>query len=1154
MPSMSDNVPGYVSTRYTGRATADDERQVNRSSKQAQEDRDRRDVFRRHVSIYVLILILFLLLVGGWLFAALYADDETSDMKHQLRREIDRDFASVNATLELDFEQLNATIAALGGVYVGNNVPATTLGNPNSLYIRNGTNTIYYKTSNTSWSLVLNATGAAPVCIYNILPGVTFAGPWNSSLVYLNGTIVIYNNFLYISEVNNTNIVPSMNSTIWSILYSNITGAKGDNGTQGIQGPPGQPLVFEGTWNNVTMYGNGQVVIYNNSLYIGLTNNTNDPPSSDPSAWTLFLVNATGPKGDKGDTGPIGLPGTSLLFDGAWNATTNYTTGDLVSYGNDIYISMIVNNYNNTPGLNVSIWYPVVMNITGLPGMNGVNGTNGTGFVFYGVWSSVPTYPSGSTVFFNGSLYMSNSSSTNDEPDTSPAIWTNIWSPTPGQQGQPGFNGTIGPMGISLNFQGNWSAVTNYTLNSLVIQNGTAFLAITPNQNVMPGTNSSDWAQFSFCIQGNTGQTGANGTAGAGVEFEGFWSGSQPYVQSNIVLYNNSMFIAYNASTGLDPLDNPSRWALVSTCFQGAMGTNGTNGFDGLNGTSVMFFGNWSSVATYPAGGLVYYNGSLFITAMSNTDVVPPANGSVWTMVGGSITGATGDPGNPGTNGTNGSSALFGGYWNATALYSGSTFIISNNSLYVSWVSNTNVLPGSNSSVWALIASNLTGPQGIQGPVGPSGLNATTTVVYDSTWASNITYAVGNFVLFNQSVYVASMPNTGITPSTNASVWDFVFGPVVGQTGNPGTNGTNGLDGISMLFVGTWNTSFTYQQSEIVIYNMQLWIAITNNTNVVPSSDPATWAEVQSIVGTPGTNGTDGTSMAYEGPWSNSTTYLNSNVVVYNNVLYISSGNNTNTQPDTNNSTWTSFCPTINCTAGAQGPNGTQGTSVGANTDRIVIGGTQVSFSTVGIVPYQLVGTGAYNSGPTDPTHGGRWGPNPLFANETSGLVNMKSELTEVYLFRGNTTTENYLRVDVVGTPVGGGVPTTFTICTTGGILFTTANDTIPSVCGSVFWDVFYQFNFVMQPTLTGSNFTCASTQVGTFYLPGQAQLSNIGVPNTFTQQTTTIDLTQYFYFQYTGANFVSSDPSGCCISMGVCTVGYGMGTSTEEYMQGSAN
>jgi hypothetical protein len=72
-------------------------------------------------------------------------------------------------------------------------------------------------------------------------------------------------------------------------------------------------------------------------------------------------------------TGPInygGVPGPALNFVGAWNSSTVYQTGQTVTFGNIVYISLQNPNLNNNPAATPTFWSRVITpaSLTALPG------------------------------------------------------------------------------------------------------------------------------------------------------------------------------------------------------------------------------------------------------------------------------------------------------------------------------------------------------------------------------------------------------------------------------------------------------------------------------------------------------------------------------------------------------------------------------------------------------------------------------------------------------------------------------------------------------------------------------------------------------------------------------------------------------------------
>ena len=81
------------------------------------------------------------------------------------------------------------------------------------------------------------------------------------------------------------------------------TGADGATGATGIQ--------WNGTWAGGTTYAANDVVIYNGSTYISLTDaNTGNQPDTSPGSWSVLAAQGSqGATGADGATGPQGVTG-----------------------------------------------------------------------------------------------------------------------------------------------------------------------------------------------------------------------------------------------------------------------------------------------------------------------------------------------------------------------------------------------------------------------------------------------------------------------------------------------------------------------------------------------------------------------------------------------------------------------------------------------------------------------------------------------------------------------------------------------------------------------------------------------------------------------------------------------------------------------------
>ncbi|HEV2853700.1 MAG TPA: SBBP repeat-containing protein [Thermoanaerobaculia bacterium] len=271
----------------------------------------------------------------------------------------------------------------------------------------------------------------------------------------------------------------------------------------GTPGPPAPTsFTWKGVWSGTTTYALGDVVQFDGSSYISLTDgNTGNVPDTSPASWALVAQRGdTGATGSQGQPGPPGPPGAT----GA--------TGEQGPVG--------------PPG---------PQGPAGPQGPQGLTGATGpagpTGIQWKGPWSSATTYMTRNAVSFDGSSYISlTDNNSNNSPATSPTNWDLIaqqgdtgapGEPGPpgpqglpgsqGPQGPPGETGPAGPPGIQ--WKGPWSSATAYMIRDAVSFDGSSYISLTDsNTNNSPATSPANWDLVA--LQGETGATGAPGEQG----------------------------------------------------------------------------------------------------------------------------------------------------------------------------------------------------------------------------------------------------------------------------------------------------------------------------------------------------------------------------------------------------------------------------------------------------------------------------------------------------------------------------------------------------------------------------------------------------------------------------------------------------------------
>lgn len=303
---------------------------------------------------------------------------------------------------------------------------------------------------------------------------------------------------------------PGLNGATGNTGLQGPPGPIGPTGPQGLQGPAGQA---GGTGATGPQGPTGPQGAVGPTGLTGATGSVGPqgPPGMKGDQGPSGVQGIQGPQGPQGQvgvtgpsgpTGPQGPPGPAVSAQGYWNNTTPYAQGDLVTYGNLIYIGLRASQ-NAQPDTHPADWAvyssvgiqgpqgpagpagaPGPQGAQGVPGPQGPEGADGatgntgaegpagvkgdpgpqgpvgptgatgptgpqgpqgipgTGAVWRGNWTSAATYNANDAVSYNGSSYVALANNINKPPDANPTLWQMI-----AQQGAPGVQGATGPAG-----------------------------------------------------------------------------------------------------------------------------------------------------------------------------------------------------------------------------------------------------------------------------------------------------------------------------------------------------------------------------------------------------------------------------------------------------------------------------------------------------------------------------------------------------------------------------------------------------------------------------------------------------------------------------------------------------------------------------------
>lgn len=98
------------------------------------------------------------------------------------------------------------------------------------------------------------------------------------------------------------------------------------------------------------------------------------------------------------------------------------------------------------------------------------------------------------------------------------------------------------------------------------------------------------------------------------------------------------------------------------------------------------------------------------------------------------------------------------------------------------------------------------------------------------TWLSTTQYTPYNFVVYLNDIYMCfKEPPIGTFP-TDTQYWLYL-----------GLRGQQGVPGVNVVMRYNWNSANIYAPNDLVVYDGNIYVALTNNTNVIPTSSSTDW-------------------------------------------------------------------------------------------------------------------------------------------------------------------------------------------------------------------------------------------------------------------------------------------------------------------------
>jgi hypothetical protein len=192
--------------------------------------------------------------------------------------------------------------------------------------------------------------------------GIEFAGVWDTATTYKVNQIVTFNGATYIAITAHSATEPTTSGqTDW------ITMSGG--------------LKFEGAWNIGTTYQINDLVTFNGSAFISISNHTGTQPEpAGNAAWAVFAG--------------------GFQFEGAWNSGIAYQTNDLVTFNGSSYIAISDHTGTQPEPAGNAAWIVFA-----------------SGLQFEGAWDTSTAYHVNDITILNGSSYIAISDHTGTQPE-----------------------------------------------------------------------------------------------------------------------------------------------------------------------------------------------------------------------------------------------------------------------------------------------------------------------------------------------------------------------------------------------------------------------------------------------------------------------------------------------------------------------------------------------------------------------------------------------------------------------------------------------------------------------------------------------------------------------------------------------------------------
>lgn len=354
----------------------------------------------------------------------------------------------------------------------------------------------------------------------------------------------------------------------WEIF---VSGGIGKTGPTGARGEAGVVFGWKGNWSASELYVPNDAVYHNGGSWATQTYVTHLEPLDNSIVWFPIAKS-----GMQGSTGPSGQNGLAFAWKGNWSVSVGYNPQDAVYFQGSSYATA-TSASGITPTGTGTPWFIVAK--SGSKGETGA-GLPGLAFAWKGDWSSALNYNSGEAVYYEGSSYGTQATTSGQAPPLGP--WKII-----AKKG-----------GSIFSWRGDFSTGTQYYGGDSVYYNGSSYATLSRSTGGYPD-NSTNW--FLVAAKGEVGPSGS-GVPGKSIMFYGDWNAASTYASGDLVNYGKGTYISTGIATPSDfpPLTPWSPFGNHNALFTWRGSYSPSSGYQPYD--SVAYLGNSWATLSSPSG------------------------------------------------------------------------------------------------------------------------------------------------------------------------------------------------------------------------------------------------------------------------------------------------------------------------------------------------------------------------------------------------------------------------------------------------------------------------------------------------------------------------------------------------------------------------